>query len=80
MVVGRCWVGYYLCFGELDPGRVLWICLPPSAAGLCEFGLLQNERGDLWMVELCRSTRCAWRLLFPPRLPLCFMSAAAAGL
>lgn len=31
---------------------VLWICLPPSPAGLCEFGLLQNEHGDLWMVEI----------------------------
>lgn len=31
---------------------VLWICLPPSAAGLCEFGLMQNEHGDLWMVEI----------------------------
>lgn len=45
-------VGYYLCFGEPYPGLCFVDLSPPSAAGLCEFGLLQNEHGDLWMVEI----------------------------
>lgn len=62
---------------------VLWICLPPSAAGLCEFGLLQNERGDVWMVEIWTVSLNVSRVLQIDSYSLCleaFVSSPSASL